>query len=343
MLLMKVDIMQPIESVLKSSVPEDIISVLQVVVNLTFSSDAVASKMLTKEVMKSLKLLCAHKEMKVQQLALLAVGNLAFCWENRRTLVASESLRELLIRLSAGPTSCISKAATRALAILGENKYLRRAIKGKVIGKQGLHILSIDGYLLIDSAVRNIPKVFVLSSLVNVTQARPFLFRNYQYPAGTPEVISWTTEGSATYMLGQPATAVSLTTQMGERCTYFVGSCKHYVWEAIRVSSAAPYYLDDFADDANRWQDGAIVANNQTLIAIREAQLLCPDTRIGCLVSIGCGSVPTKPRGKGGWRYLDTGQVLIESACSVEHVEEALDALLPMLPDIQLLSLQSSR
>lgn len=46
--------------------------------------------------------------------------------------------------------------------------------------------------------------------------------------------------------------------------------------------------------DVFRWQDGAIVANNPTIFAIREAQLLWPDTRIDCLVSIGCGSVPTK-------------------------------------------------
>ncbi|OMP02411.1 Molybdenum cofactor biosynthesis, MoeB [Corchorus olitorius] len=38
---------------------------------------------------------------------------------------------------------------------------------------------------------------------------------------------------------------------------------------------------------------------------------------------------------KGGWRYVDTGQVLIESACSVDRVEEALSKLLPMLPEIQ--------
>lgn len=31
---------------------------------------------------------------------------------------------------------------------------------------------------------------------------------------------------------------------------------------------------------------------------------------------------------------MDTGQVLIESACSVDRVEEALSALLPMLPEI---------
>lgn len=36
------------------------------------------------------------------------------------------------------------------------------------------------------------------------------------------------------------------------------------------------------------------MANNPTIFAIREAQLLWPDTKMDCLVSIGCGSVPTK-------------------------------------------------
>lgn len=31
---------------------------------------------------------------------------------------------------------------------------------------------------------------------------------------------------------------------------------------------------------------------------------------------------------------MDTGQVLVESACSVDRVEEALSTLLPMLPEI---------
>ena len=60
MQLMKSDIMQPIQRVLKSFAPEELISVLQVVVNLAFASDVVAQKMLTKDVLKSLKLLCAH-------------------------------------------------------------------------------------------------------------------------------------------------------------------------------------------------------------------------------------------------------------------------------------------
>ncbi|KAJ6363985.1 hypothetical protein OIU76_029011 [Salix suchowensis] len=417
MQLMKCDILQPIETVLKSVAQEEVISVLQVVATLAFSSDTVSQKMLTRDMLRSLKLLCAHKNPEVQRLALLAVGNLAFCLENRRLLVTSESLQDLLLHMTVSSEPHVNKAAARALAILGENENLRRAIRGRPVAKQGLRILSMDGGgmkglatvqilkaiekgtgkrihelfdlicgtstggmlavalgiklmaldqceeiyknlgklvfaepvpkdneaatwrekldqlyksssqnfrvvvhgskhsadqferllkemcadedgdLLIESAVKNVPKVFVVSTLVSVMPAQPFVFRNYQYPVGTPEV----------------PFAIS---------------------ETIRASSAAPYYLDDFSDDVNRWQDGAIVANNPTIFAIREAQLLWPDTRIDCLVSIGCGSVPTKVR-KGGWRYLDTGQVLIESACSVDRVEEALSTLLPMLPEIQ--------
>ncbi|XP_072987529.1 phospholipase A I isoform X1 [Typha latifolia] len=450
MQLIKSDVMQPIESVLRSVDQEELISVLQVVVTLAFASDHVAQKMLTRDVLKSLKVLCAHKNIEVQRLSLFAVGNLAFCLENRRTLAKSESLHELLLRLTVTPEPRVSKAAARALAILGENENLRRAIRGKPVGKQGLRILAMDGGgmkglatvqmlkqiergtgrhihemfdlicgtstggmlaialgikqmtldqceeiyknlgklvfaepspkdneaaswrekldqlyksssqsfrvvvhgskhsadqferllkemcadddgdLLIESAVKSIPKVFVVSTLVSVMPAQPFLFRNYQYPAGTIELSAGMSESPAISAVG---TAASVS-QDGARRGAFIGSCKHRIWEAIRASSAAPYYLDDFSDDVNRWQDGAIVANNPTIFAIREAQLLWPDTRIDCLVSIGCGSVPTKPR-KGGWRYLDTGQVLIESACSVERVEEALETLLPMLPEMQ--------
>ncbi|XP_035545506.1 phospholipase A I-like isoform X2 [Juglans regia] len=448
--LMRADIMQPIETVLKSVGQEEVLSVLQVMVKLAFASDTVAQKMLTKDVLKSLKFLCANKNPEIQRLALLAVGNLAFCLENRRILVTSESLRELLLRLTAAPEPRVNKAAARALAILGENENLRRAINGRPIAKQGLRILSMDGGgmkgmatvqilkeiekgtgkrihemfdlicgtstggmlavalgvklmtleqceeiyknlgklvfadpvpkdneaatwiekldqlyksssqsfrvvvhgskhsadqfqrllkeicadddgdLLIESAVKNIPKVFVVSTLVSVVPAQPFIFRNYQYPAGTLEVPLAISESSGITMQGLPPTDG----QVGYKRSAFIGSCKHKVWQAIRASSAAPYYLDDFSDDVLRWQDGAIVANNPTIFSIREARLLWPDTRIGCLVSIGCGSVPTKVR-KGGWRYLDTGQVLIESACSVDRVEEALSTLLPMLPEIQ--------
>ncbi|VAH45274.1 unnamed protein product [Triticum turgidum subsp. durum] len=449
MQLIKCDIMKPIEAVLKSFDDEELISVLQVVVTLTFVSDHVAQKMLRKDVLKSLKALCAHKNSEVQRLSLFAVGNLAFCLETRRTLIHSESLRDLLIRSTFSQEKRVSKAAARALAILGENENLRRAIRGRPVAKKGLRILSMDGGgmkglatvqmlkqieqgtgkhihemfdlicgtstggmlamalgikqmsldqceeiytklgklvfaepvpkdeaatwkekldqlfksssqsfrvvvhgskhsadqferllkemcadddgdLLIESSVKGIPKVFAVSTLVSAMPAQPYIFRNYQYPPGTLEVSPGMAESPCTGAVGTVVSGAPVGIKRGA----FMGSCKHHVWEAIRASSAAPYYLDDFSDDVNRWQDGAIVANNPTIFAIREAQLLWPDTRIDCLVSIGCGSVPTKSR-RGGWRYLDTGQVLIESACSVERVEETLDTLIPMLPEMQ--------
>lgn len=54
--------MQPIRTVLKSAGREEVISVLQVVVKLAFTSDVVAEKMVTKDILKSLKVLCAHKD-----------------------------------------------------------------------------------------------------------------------------------------------------------------------------------------------------------------------------------------------------------------------------------------
>lgn len=46
--------------------------------------------------------------------------------------------------------------------------------------------------------------------------------------------------------IGAIGTAVS-GAPVGIKRGAFMGSCKHRVWEAIRASSAAPYYLDDFA------------------------------------------------------------------------------------------------
>ncbi|TYI64380.1 hypothetical protein E1A91_D09G084500v1 [Gossypium mustelinum] len=160
---------------------------------------------------------------------------------------------------------------------------------------------------LIESAVKDIPKVCLISTL---------------YPVGTPKAPCVTSESSGT------------TARVSHKQSGLIGSCKYQLWQAIRASCAAPYYLDDFSDDVYRWRDGGLMANNPTIISMREALLLWPDTKIDCLVSVGSGSVPTKAR-KGGWRYLDAGQVLIESACSVDRVEETLNTLLPMHPKIR--------
>lgn len=74
MQLIKSDIMQPIEIVLKTAAPEEVIYVLQVVVNLAFASDTVAQKMLSRDILKSLKSLCAHKNPEASSLAVLVLN-----------------------------------------------------------------------------------------------------------------------------------------------------------------------------------------------------------------------------------------------------------------------------
>ena len=56
----------PVKRILTSVRPQELISVLQVVGKLGFVSDMVAQTiMLSKDVMKSFKLLCAHKDPEV--------------------------------------------------------------------------------------------------------------------------------------------------------------------------------------------------------------------------------------------------------------------------------------
>lgn len=65
-----------------------------------------------------------------------------------------------------------------------------------------------------------------------------------QYPAGTPEISSAVSENLTNGGQGAATTGA----QVGYKRNAFIGSCKHHIWQAIRASSAAPYYLDDFSD-----------------------------------------------------------------------------------------------
>ena len=61
------------------------------------------------------------------------------------------------------------------------------------------------------------------------------------------------------YLSPSESSAISLSggemtsAEIGYKHNAFIGSCKHMVWQAIRASSAAPYYLDDFSDGKLVW------------------------------------------------------------------------------------------
>lgn len=68
-----------------------------------------------------------------------------------------------------------------------------------------------------------------MSTLSSLSPAPPFVFRTYQLPPGSE----------------------ALAAQIGGHA----GSCKHPVWQAVRASSAASFYLEDF-----RWGKVTIAA-----------------------------------------------------------------------------------
>ena len=125
---------------------------------------------------------------------------------------------------------------------------------------------------MIDLAAAGSPRLAIVATLASAQPATPFVFRSYAIPQSSEK----------------------LAAGIGAR----PGACHHAVWAALRASSAAPYYLEDFrcAGGSDRFQDGATTANNPALVALQEARLLWPEAPPALLVSVGAGAVPRRPR-----------------------------------------------
>ena len=101
------------------------------------------------------------------------------------------------------------------------------------------------------------PKIAIVASEVTQNRLSPYVFRSYQLPRKT--------------------------------LTSYQGSSRVQIWEAVRASTAAPGYFDDFILDNRVFQDGGILVNNPTQIAIHEAQKIWPDYPIQTVISLGLG------------------------------------------------------
>ncbi|EFN59236.1 hypothetical protein CHLNCDRAFT_138222 [Chlorella variabilis] len=165
------------------------------------------------------------------------------------------------------------------------------------------------GDAMIDTAGLNVPSIALVSTLSSVSPAPPFVFRNYQLPPGSDT--------------------------LAQQISGHAGSCKHAVWQAVRASSAASFYLEDFSCGGDKFQDGAVTANNPCVIALQEARLLWPEHRVEVVVSLGVGLAPPARREKGLTSFMETGSILIESSTSVTRVEEAVATLLPLVPGVK--------
>ncbi|XP_041113908.1 calcium-independent phospholipase A2-gamma-like [Polyodon spathula] len=158
----------------------------------------------------------------------------------------------------------------------------------------------IGSDLMIETA-RNAkcPKVAAVSTIVNRgTPLKAYVFRNYNLPPGVK--------------------------------SHYLGGCHHKLWQALRASSAAPGYFQEFVLGNDLHQDGGLLINNPSALAIHECKCLWPNTPLQCVVSLGTGRYETEGKNNATYTSLKTKLTnVISSATDTEEVHTMLDALLP--------------
>ncbi|KAM9824521.1 calcium-independent phospholipase A2-gamma-like [Neosynchiropus ocellatus] len=156
-----------------------------------------------------------------------------------------------------------------------------------------------EGRMIESARDPHCPKVSAVSAIVNRgLPLKAFVFRNYRLMPGVR--------------------------------SHYPGDCQHKMWQAIRASSAAPGYFQEFVLGKDLHQDGGLLINNPTALAIHECKCLWPNTPLQCVLSLGTGRHETT--GKNGTTYTSLKDKLtnvISSATDTEEVHTMLDALLP--------------
>ncbi|KAM3588270.1 uncharacterized protein V6R79_025161 [Siganus canaliculatus] len=156
-----------------------------------------------------------------------------------------------------------------------------------------------EGHMIESARDPHCPKVSAVSAIVNRgLPLKAYVFRNYRLMPGVR--------------------------------SHYLGDCKHKMWQAIRASSAAPGYFQEFVLGKDLHQDGGLLINNPTALAIHECKCLWPNTPLQCVLSLGTGRYETG--GKNNTTYTSLKAKItnvISSATDTEEVHTMLDALLP--------------
>lgn len=143
------------------------------------------------------------------------------------------------------------------------------------------------------------PKVAAVSTIVNRgSTPKAFVFRNYGHFPGSQ--------------------------------SHYLGGCQYKMWQAIRASSAAPGYFAEYALGNDLHQDGGLLLNNPSALAMHECKCLWPDAPLECIVSLGTGRYESDVRNNATYTSLKTKlSNVINSATDTEEVHIMLDGLLP--------------
>ncbi|XP_068996369.1 calcium-independent phospholipase A2-gamma-like [Embiotoca jacksoni] len=142
------------------------------------------------------------------------------------------------------------------------------------------------------------PKVSAVSAVVNWgTSPKAFVFRNYNHKPGS--------------------------------LSRYAGGSGSQMWQAVRASSAAPGYFQEFTLQSDIHQDGGIILNNPCALAVHESRLLWPKQHFQCVLSLGTGRYDNVKRGTATSTSLRAKiSNLISSATDTEGVHTLLDELL---------------
>ncbi|XP_054475850.1 calcium-independent phospholipase A2-gamma-like [Anoplopoma fimbria] len=112
--------------------------------------------------------------------------------------------------------------------------------------------------------------------------------------------------------------------------SHYLGGSHHQLWQAIRATSAAPGYFQEFTLGNDLHQDGGLLINNPTALAIHECKCLWPNTPLECVVSLGTGRFETSGKNSATYTSLKAKLTnVISSATDTEEVHAMLDAFLP--------------
>ncbi|MCP9265939.1 Calcium-independent phospholipase A2-gamma [Dirofilaria immitis] len=140
----------------------------------------------------------------------------------------------------------------------------------------------------------------IVSCTVNTPTLQPYIFRTYGHPKGSE--------------------------------SHYRGGCNHKAWEALQASAAAPGYFQEVSLGPLLYQDGGVLTNNPTALAVHEARMLWPHEQIQCVVSVGNGRTVSEVELNGvklSTRLQEKILRIIDSATDTELVDLCMRDTLP--------------
>mmetsp|Transcript_6192 Transcript_6192/g.9134 ORF Transcript_6192/g.9134 Transcript_6192/m.9134 type:complete len:274 (+) Transcript_6192:107-928(+) len=139
------------------------------------------------------------------------------------------------------------------------------------------------------------PLLFAVSTLFNYEPQQMWLWRNYNYPAGSS--------------------------------SRHRGTWRERARRALRATTAAPTFFYPLARDGNLYSDGALIANNPAAVAFQEAGRAFPGVPVELVVSLGTGHSPSEAKEpQTSWGNVVTQ--LINSATDTELIDGVLADIL---------------